>query len=449
MFTRTRAAACAFAAAVISCALAFGAGPFSVTASAATGKVVFTDAPGTGAPPSALGPYQMTPFSSDSQATGTDVTSVAGPTGSIGFSSGAEHCLVGGCWATWSNGYTGDVYYDTSGNLTLTLPSGTAAFYFYAEPQQFATFTITATSSDGTTSGAIPVNGEGGAEYFGFYGTGGASITSITVSASDPTGFAVGEFGISNGIDHFVVNTEAWIPFSQVVDPYLPLTVPYLVSQAETVIDPNCYNPPPDKIRSTSVTSTYGGDSHTAFGSGTYRLRTEVSFDFNPATDTVTDFTKDAVPAVGTSHRYKVYTSGGSTLASCVQAATATNEQTARLTASTTFELGYYGKNPLANPQATTPALSGAITGFVGPDGTLTLDYKTTEFPSQGIQVSINGSVVNTDVENDVSCLSSQSVLGLSGVYYIGRGLISTESGTMVVKPTGNASESTPSPICR
>jgi hypothetical protein len=449
MLVRTKAAACAFAVAATSCALAIAAVSFGASAaSASTGTVVFTDAPGTGAPPSTLGPYQMTPFPADSQPTGTYVTSVAGPTGTLGFSPSLEHCLVGGCWATWSNGYTGDVYADTSGNLTLTLPSGTEAFYFYAEPNQFATFTITATSDDGTTSGAVPVYGEGGAEYFGFYGTGGASIASITVSATDPTGFAVGEFGISNGIDHFVVNAEAWIPFSQVVDPYLPVTVPYLVSELEAANDPNCYTPPPDEILSTYVTSTYGGDSHTAFGGGTYRLRTEISFDFNPATDTISNFMQDTVPAVGTSHRYKVYTSDGSTLDSCVEAATATPHQTAQLTASTTFELGYYGKNPLADPQSLTPALSGAITGFVGPDGTLTLDYKTTEFPSQGIQVSVNGSVVNTDVENDVSCLSPQSVLGLSGVYYIGRGLNSTESGTVVVQPTGNASESTPSPLC-
>ena len=40
------------------------------------------------------------------------------------------------------------------------------------------------------------MDGSGGAKYFGFYGTGGATIDSITVTTSDTLGFAVGEFGI-------------------------------------------------------------------------------------------------------------------------------------------------------------------------------------------------------------------------------------------------------------
>jgi hypothetical protein len=41
------------------------------------------------------------------------------------------------------------------------------------------------------------VNGNGGARYFGFYGVGGATVSSITVTTNDPLGFAVGEFGIA------------------------------------------------------------------------------------------------------------------------------------------------------------------------------------------------------------------------------------------------------------
>jgi hypothetical protein len=98
-----------------------------------------------------------------------------------------------------ATGYTGDVYATGSGSIVLTLPPGTSAFYFYAEPVQYQVLTITATNSDGTTSGAVPVQGQGGAEYFGFYSTDSTPLTSITVTTADPDGFAVGEFGVAQG----------------------------------------------------------------------------------------------------------------------------------------------------------------------------------------------------------------------------------------------------------
>jgi hypothetical protein len=78
----------------------------------------------------------------------------------------------------------------------MTLPGSTGAFYFYAEPDQFATFNITATASDGTTL-TEAVSGQGGANGFGLFASTGESIASILVTATDPTGFAVGEFGIA------------------------------------------------------------------------------------------------------------------------------------------------------------------------------------------------------------------------------------------------------------
>jgi hypothetical protein len=188
-------------AAILPCALTIVAAPLGMTAaSAAPSPIVFSGGPGTSAPPATLGPYSMTPFGADTQAVGATVSSATGPTGSLGFSPSLEHCLTpnpNGCWQTWSNGYSGDVYATSSGAITLTLPPSTNAFYFYAEPDEFETFSITATSSDGTTSGAIPVAGNAGAQYFGFYTTGSDPLTTITVSGDDPDGFAIGEFGVS------------------------------------------------------------------------------------------------------------------------------------------------------------------------------------------------------------------------------------------------------------
>ena len=172
-----------------------------------TPEIVFDeDSAGTGSPPETLGGYPMTPFGPDSRATcgseGSSVTGVNDPAGTIGFDEALTHGTVPACWQTWSHGYTGDVYettYATDPNqVTITLPSGTQAFYLYAEPNIFADFTITATAQDGTTSGPVTVNGDAGASCFGFYGIGGATVASITVTSADDD-FAIGEFGISPG----------------------------------------------------------------------------------------------------------------------------------------------------------------------------------------------------------------------------------------------------------
>lgn len=203
-------------AAALGCAFASLAIPLGMSSASASpipsSSIFFTDAPGTSAPPATLGNpvsmlYSMLPFGADSQPTFTPVTSVTGPlesltptgsapTGSVGFSPAMTHCKVGGCWATWSNGYAGDVYTTGARSVTMTLPD-TNAFYFYAEPQQFANMTFTATTADGTTSGPVTVQGNSGARYFGFYTTGASPLTSIKVTTSDPTGFAIGEFGIA------------------------------------------------------------------------------------------------------------------------------------------------------------------------------------------------------------------------------------------------------------
>jgi len=152
---------------------------------------------GTGAPPTTLGGYTMTPFGPDPTPEGSTVTSVASPLGgAVTFSIGLSHWVIGSGWATWSHGYSGDVY-STDGALsvTLTLPANTAAFYLYAEPNPFAIHTITVTANDGTFL-SLPVNGNAGARGYGFYLSGPGSLTTLTVS-SPTTDFAIGEFGIA------------------------------------------------------------------------------------------------------------------------------------------------------------------------------------------------------------------------------------------------------------
>ena len=150
---------------------------------------------GTAAPPGVLGPYTMTPFPLDPQ--GSPVTSVASPLGgTVDFSAPLTHYMVGAGWATWSHGYTGDVYYEPGTSVTLTLPSLTGAFYLYAEPNPMSPYTITATAQDGTVVSQL-VDGNAGAAGYGFYGTGGSLISSIQVDYVGTLGFAVGEFGVA------------------------------------------------------------------------------------------------------------------------------------------------------------------------------------------------------------------------------------------------------------
>ncbi|MFI4942561.1 MAG: PEP-CTERM sorting domain-containing protein [Burkholderiales bacterium] len=149
----------------------------------------------TAAAPATLGIYTMTPFGDDTRPVFSLVSDVASPLGGVvGFSPSLDHREVGsGGWATWSHGYAGDVYFTAGGlSVTLDLPDGTGAFYFFAEPNPFAPFTITAVVG-GTTLSQV-IDGSGGAKIFALY-TDDAAIDSITVSST--ADFAVGEFGIA------------------------------------------------------------------------------------------------------------------------------------------------------------------------------------------------------------------------------------------------------------
>jgi len=153
---------------------------------------------GTAAPPATLGGYTMTAFGADGRGL-VDVTTVASPLGGdVSFDRAMSHRTVPGSWATWSHGYTGDVYWTNGAtDVTLTMPSDVGAFYLYGEPNPFDVYQMMATAQDGTTSGWINVSGSSGAHGFGFYGTGGSLITSIQVRST--VDFAVGEFGIAAG----------------------------------------------------------------------------------------------------------------------------------------------------------------------------------------------------------------------------------------------------------
>jgi hypothetical protein len=183
------------------CVVAVGAG--AASARSTDSSIYVVTSPGTNAPPATLGPFFMAAYPTDNTTTpcASTTTHVPSPSGAsaLYFSYAVEHARVPACWSTWSNGYTGDVYYnEDNGDLGLKMPGGTRAFYLYVEPDAFAVENVTVTAY-GTTgfsnSATVAVNGSGGAQYFGFYSPQG-TIASITVS--DPSDdFAVGEFGLA------------------------------------------------------------------------------------------------------------------------------------------------------------------------------------------------------------------------------------------------------------
>lgn len=172
----------------------------------------FDGSPETGVPPDTLGPYTMTSSPLDTRPLGQSVTTIPAPNGNVGLSPAADHYKVGSGWATWSNGYgtthgTGAVYFINGTNVIMTMPPDTGAVYFYTESNTFTPETFTATAQNGTTSGPVVVTSDSGspgtgAKYFGFFGTGGALIQTITLTCAGVCGgrgFAVGEFGDAVG----------------------------------------------------------------------------------------------------------------------------------------------------------------------------------------------------------------------------------------------------------
>jgi len=145
----------------------------------------------------------MTPFPDDPRPDFSWVASVSSPLGgSVGFSQLMDLRTATVSWATWSHGYTGDVYFTGSAGdpqtVLLTLPAQTLAFYLYAEPNPFETWLITATDQYGAAFSQM-VAGYAGASGFGFYADAGSGqiITTMQIDYAGTRGFGIGEFGIA------------------------------------------------------------------------------------------------------------------------------------------------------------------------------------------------------------------------------------------------------------
>jgi hypothetical protein len=162
---------------------------------------------GTGAPPTqydkpGFGMQPLTAAMDDTSPVFGDVSSAPlGPGKNVLFSIPLSHRQIGSGWATWSHGYTGDVYY-TNGASSVTLTfdqKDMQAFYFYVEPNFFGLHPFSITANGGGASQTVTAMVEGSAGAQGFLVVA-DKIDSIVIDLTDFTDFAVGEFGYAKSI---------------------------------------------------------------------------------------------------------------------------------------------------------------------------------------------------------------------------------------------------------
>jgi hypothetical protein len=160
---------------------------------AASPTITFSSGPGTGSPPSTLGPYAMQAFAPSGSTSGA-VSAFPGPTGQLTVN--PQMNFISQSFAAGTSGFL----FSYSTTETLTLPANTGAFYLYAGSacpgcsSPPGAVTITAAAQDGTSSGALIVGTS--PEYYGFYATCGSTLqtVSLSITGSFPT---IGAFGIA------------------------------------------------------------------------------------------------------------------------------------------------------------------------------------------------------------------------------------------------------------
>jgi hypothetical protein len=122
----------------------------------------------------------------------TTYSSLSDPfAGTISFDNDVQKLTVGSSWATWSHGYTGPVLFSQYlPSIRMDFGRSIYGFGFYAEPTTFGFFDVTMGLEGGVTQ-TKSVDGEAGAEFFGFL-DGGVEWVEISAEAGS-AGFAFGE----------------------------------------------------------------------------------------------------------------------------------------------------------------------------------------------------------------------------------------------------------------
>jgi hypothetical protein len=246
----------------------------------------------------------------------------------------------------------------------------------------------------------------------------------------------------------FTVTAKLWIPFKQVVDPFMADPESYADSTGiiNEHLDPNCAKNTDGRLTHTTVESAYHGDGHHPF-SGSFRVTVSVSFSFNGTINSFKVTAKESAPTI----RLKTYRDkDGKVVASCSDSATAKVSGGAENPTSDTFKMNAAGSNPLA-PFA--PNISISVKGTVSVtsdnDTEVALNITSGNFPSAGVQVTGDGKKLLTVISNDASCIGSANMRGWPGARTLFFGLESSHSvNAHAFLSQKNVKESHPSGAC-
>jgi hypothetical protein len=215
-------------------------------------------------------------------------------------------------------------------------------------------------------------------------------------------------------LQHYTVEICAWIPHARVVDPEEPLRVSDWLDTISDLVPPTLANP------NYEFESHYRGDNHVGYNVDKVRVWARIDFDWDGSTISGVRVTGDT----GDSHRdwskrLEVETLGGYGPSWVISEDSGTETGKAAAGESgagsgAQFSIAFSSKNPLVLTWA--PAINSNLTGTIGADGGLDIDFKTDFFPSHGIQVSRNGVMVHQEMVRDASDVPGEGAAGAAAI---------------------------------
>ncbi|MBM9506050.1 PKD domain-containing protein [Actinacidiphila acididurans] len=213
-------------------------------------------------------------------------------------------------------------------------------------------------------------------------------------------------------VEHYRVEIRAWIPQPRVVDPVHPL------DQALVGNTPDSWSACGHRSGPMIQSSTFRGDDHRTFdsGSGSFRGRVWAEFDWDGTS--ITALRKATSPAgmYGATHRDFTIRTPHATI-HCTRVATATKSATATQETTKRVHLDLHTSNPLVDiipKYGPAPAIDSDLLVTFAKPTELSVSGTTDLFPSHGFRIWRNGKVLYTRTTNQAACVDA---LGPVGAY--------------------------------
>jgi hypothetical protein len=236
-------------------------------------------------------------------------------------------------------------------------------------------------------------------------------------------------------VSHYAITIQSWIPQAQTWDPdtsTLCVAVdnycPYPTYLLESALGPvaSCYTPNPLLAASTVVYGLFTGDNHVGYA-GTFRTQTVINFNWNPASRTITNYTTSMQHGLSTVTLQYWLTLLGipvEELDQCSESSTNGLQIPASAASSPSFITGTSGYDPFATGAVALGAvIGGTLWGSFNPNGTLSLSWETTAFPSLGVQVAANQGYDSDQLQQVTNNVSGWDPTSFTGITDVGLAL--------------------------